>query len=82
MIRPALLLCCCFGLAGAGQGRAGVADGARGGPRNYDAFGVFGTALQEKIGVFQASSLRVVPNTSKCIVRARCVRKLLQGAPG
>jgi hypothetical protein len=30
-------------------------------PRAYNAFGVFGTALQEKIGVFYSSSLKMVP---------------------
>ena len=29
-----------------------------------DAFGVFGTALQEKIGVFHPSSLKMLPKTT------------------
>jgi hypothetical protein len=32
-------------------------------PAAYDAFGVFGTALQEKIGVCHPSSLKMVPKT-------------------
>jgi hypothetical protein len=29
----------------------------------YDAFGVFETALQEMIGIFHSSSLKMVPKT-------------------
>ncbi len=29
----------------------------------HDAFGVFGTALQEKTGVFQSNSVKMVPKT-------------------
>ena len=32
-------------------------------PPQYDAFGVFGTTLQKKIGAFHSSSLRTVPKT-------------------
>ena len=49
------------------ESEARTADRRRGrtGGQNCDAFGVFGAALKEIIGVFHSSSLKMVPTTPK-----------------
>jgi hypothetical protein len=46
----------------------------------YDAFGVFGTALQQKNGVFHASPLKMAPRTPN--VGVRCDRRFRDPAFG